>query len=110
MSTKVEWLHAAFNEYLAKSLARFRASLEEGTGQPIHELSINPALLLSDLCCFLALDVQQHDLVLGESGVWYVAEVWDTRVSTVPVLPDLLEQVLPMPEAVLAPSSEEGAQ
>lgn len=106
MSANIDWLDAAISKYLTGRLAQFRADLEEGTGQSIGTLQADAALLLSDLCRFLGLDEQQHDHVLGESGVQHVMEVMETRVlvrttlslSSLESASGMLELTMPLPE------------
>ena len=81
MSGNTNWLDAAISKYLSGKLAQFRSELEEGTRQPIGALQTDAALLLSDLCRFLGLDEEQHNHVLGESGVQHVMQVLETRIA-----------------------------
>ena len=111
MSTNTDRPPTAINEYLTEALAQFRASLEEGTGQPIDALPTNPALLLSDLCRFLGLDEQQHDRVLGASGTRHLLQVLATRVSVPAALPHMLHESAPVAvESVFAPVPVGGSQ
>ncbi len=87
MSTNMDQLNGVIGKYMTGQLARFRAELEEGTGQSIGDFQTNTALLLSDLCRFLGLDEQQHDHVLGASGVQHVLQVLETRVPVRVALP-----------------------
>jgi hypothetical protein len=54
-------------EYACMSdlLKQFRQFIEEQAGQPVQEVEINAALLLSDLCLFLGLDAGNQVKVLG---------------------------------------------
>jgi hypothetical protein len=81
MSTNTDWLDKAVSKYLTGRLAQFRASLEEESGQPINAIETDAALLLSDLCRFLGLDEEQHNYVLGGSGVRHVNHVLETQVA-----------------------------
>ena len=81
MSASIDWLDTAISKYLTGRLAQFRVDLEKGTGQPIGVLQVNAALLLSDLCRFMGLDEEQHNHVLGKSGVQHVMRVLETRIS-----------------------------
>lgn len=99
MSANTDWLETAIAHYLTGKLARFRVDLEQGTDQPIDALQVNAALFISDLCRFLGLDEEQHDHVLGESGVHHVLAVLETRVSAyapIPALPpDAMVEKIP---------------
>lgn len=79
--TRTDLLEVAINRYLTGRLAHFRAILEQEAEQPIQDLEVSAALLLSDLCRFIGLDPAQHDHVLGHSGVQHVLQVLDTPVS-----------------------------
>lgn len=92
MSANIDQLNGVLGKYMAGQLTQFRADLEEGTGQPISDLQINAALLLSDLCRFLSLDEQQHDHVLGTSGVQHVMQVLETRMLVRMALPLVLHR------------------
>ena len=92
MSANIDQLNGVLGKYMAGQLARFRADLEEGTGQPISDLQINAALLLSDLCRFLGLDEQQHNHVLGANGIQHVMQVLETRVLVRMALPPVLHR------------------
>ena len=81
MMTNIDWVDVAINKYLAGRLARFRARLEQEAEQPVGDLEVNAALLLSDLCRFLGLDEPQYVYVLGERGVEYVLRVMEAHCS-----------------------------
>jgi len=82
MSGNTNWLDAAISKYLSGKLAQFCSELDEGTRQPIGALQTDAALLLSDLCRFLGLDEEQHNHVLGESGVQHVMQVLETHIRS----------------------------
>jgi hypothetical protein len=80
MSINTDSIEKAIKNYLTGKLAQFRTTLEGEAGQPICEIELDGTLLLSDICRFLGLDEQQYNQVLGENGVQYVSEVFETRV------------------------------
>ena len=68
---------------LTKLLTDFRRELESESGQPIEELEVNAALLLSDLCEHLRLGVAQHDMILGPRAVKRLTGLLSTRIIPV---------------------------
>jgi hypothetical protein len=66
---------------LAKSLTLFRQHLEAEAAEPIANLEVNAALLLSDLCQFLGLGAPQQSQVLGKHGTRYLATTLATQID-----------------------------
>ena len=69
---------------LTKLLTDFRRKLESESDEPIEQLEVNAALLLSDLSEHLGLGVAQHDMILGQPAVDYLTSILETRV-TIPI-------------------------
>lgn len=60
---------------LAHLLTQFRQKLEAEAGEPIYEVEINAALLLSDLSRFLGMGIRQQNFILGADASNYVKEI-----------------------------------
>jgi len=66
---------------ITQELQRFRLKLESEADQPIEQIEVNAAALLSDLAVFLKLGAAQHNAILGPRAVGYLAGLLQTRVS-----------------------------
>lgn len=65
---------------ISNELFRFRCKLENEAEKPIHELEVNAAMLLSDLAEHLKLGAAQHDSILGQPAVDFIAALMSERV------------------------------
>lgn len=69
---------------MSEELTRFRRQLETEAGEPIQDLEVNAALLLSDLCHFLKLGQKQQDMILGAQASHYLFSTVNTPIRPVP--------------------------
>lgn len=68
---------------ITDELTRFRQRLETEADQPVDQIEVNAAMLLSDLAGFLELGQKQHDQIIGAEAVQHLILFLDSRVTTV---------------------------
>lgn len=67
--------------YLSDLLQAFKQQLEQDAGAPLHTFTVNPALLLYDLCEFLEMSRANEIRILGLQSLEYVHRFKATHIK-----------------------------
>jgi len=85
-------------------LSRLRVEIEQEGDVSLVTLETTFALVLSDVCCALGLDGEEHDRVLGRDAAAYVAEIGNTRFWPVGMKTEKETAAVALAELVAVPA------